>query len=1237
MKEKLRSKCKASSMFISVMLFLTSPAVVYSQMVTPNLRINDADVTNIVAGSKSLAVVENNVYVVWADDRVEAGNIYFSKSEDGGETFSTDIMLSGPNQQNLNMWPAIVADESGGVYVTWTGFTTPYMEGEDVGVNVWFTKSTNEGSSFDTPIQVTDNDFSVFPSIGVYDNYVYLFYGHADNLPYADYFLVRSTDGGENFHDPIQVNDGENIEEVAFDNFTSLDIDPLTGDVYLAWIDGRRENSNGDIYLAKSTDNGASIGDNVLVNDTGTDWANYEKMNPVVTVGEENIVYVGYVVENDYTSVIIAISVDDGNSFIMEEFLADNDSYCYHYDIMALSDGSAGALMITDYNGYGWNVWFAEPEGTVLIVNDTHANFLEPSLFLTTDGYFHAVWLDDREGQRNLYYARTKEFEALDVPYFENFDDVSTSFMPPGWIRDGEGGYFVAVIDWGAAEPFSQPNHLQINVDDQSSTAVAILPEFNAEIKELALMFMATMNHFGYGQNIIEVGVVTDVEDINTFELVDFIELPDDEGYNNYIVFFNDYEGVQGRIAFRFTGSEILETGGDVYVDDVHVLRSICFEPFAVPIYEDFDDLTPPELPECWIANTTNGGEVYTTNNPHYSLPNSVILLKGPGDEPYFISPPLDADIWDLKISFAAFADFVSSGSPTLEIGTMSDPYDTKTFNPYMNVTVPDDSYQEFEIKFDDYDNDDEHIVFRLSDAIVSQDVDISIDNIYIDYYIFTLTLIPEPEYGGELTGEGDYEVGAPITLQASPAEDYKFISWKKEGTLLSSDNPFDYTMPAENVTIHGHFVLETTDTYEVTIDINNPDWGYATGAGTYLEGDQVIVEAFHNPGYVFDNWTDDNSLNVTDNPYEFTMGVEDVHLTANFREAINATIFPYNFEYEDFEDVPEEIFTTITWNDANEVTRVYILIEEMEMNLSFEVTEIDENTAELKIIIPNEKSNSFKGDPFIVDGYVIFDIGDPAPYTITITDPKWWVEIFLYDEDSGDNITDAEIYVRETEQTFYTGVDGWADFKLPEGEYKIDISAEGYFDIKEYTINVIPDFEGNEFHIAMTIDDTPVTYTVTFIVEDEGDAEIAGAEIAVAGETITTDSNGEATIELEDGVYDYTVTATGYFDETGSITVDGADITETVVMKIDDTFIETPEDIKLAVFPNPARDKLTIESSHSIKQVRLLDINGQIIKNMSTEATSIELKVNNLQPGLYFIQIQTTDKVYTEQVQIIR
>ncbi len=45
-----------------------------------------------------------------------------------------------------------------------------------------------------------------------------------------------------------------------------------------------------------------------------------------------------------------------------------------------------------------------------------------------------------------------------------------------------------------------------------------------------------------------------------------------------------------------------------------------------------------------------------------------------------------------------------------------------------------------------------------------------------------------DPEEAGEIIGEGTYEEGEEITVEATPKEGYEFIAWEKEGDQLSTD-----------------------------------------------------------------------------------------------------------------------------------------------------------------------------------------------------------------------------------------------------------------------------------------------------------------------------------------------------------------------------------------------------------------------------------------------------------------
>jgi bacillolysin len=70
-------------------------------------------------------------------------------------------------------------------------------------------------------------------------------------------------------------------------------------------------------------------------------------------------------------------------------------------------------------------------------------------------------------------------------------------------------------------------------------------------------------------------------------------------------------------------------------------------------------------------------------------------------------------------------------------------------------------------------------------------------------------------------------------------------------------------------------------------------------------------------------------------------------------------------------------------------------------------------------------------------------------------------------------------------------------------------------------------------------------------------------------------------------------------------------------------------------VYPNPAREQLYVKVAEDVKAVRLLDGQGQIIKEMlpADEFHLLNLDISNLTPGLYFLQIQVEEAMLTKRI----
>ena len=138
----------------------------------------------------------------------------------------------------------------------------------------------------------------------------------------------------------------------------------------------------------------------------------------------------------------------------------------------------------------------------------------------------------------------------------------------------------------------------------------------------------------------------------------------------------------------------------------------------------------------------------------------------------------------------------------------------------------------------------------------------------------YTVTATAE---NGTVTGAGEYTHGAEVALTATPAEHYVFVNWTAGETVLSTENPYIFTLEAA-VELKANFALDT-HTITATVTAEN---GTVTGAGEYTHGTEVTLTATANEHYVFVNWTAGETVHSTENPYIFTLE-KDVELTANF------------------------------------------------------------------------------------------------------------------------------------------------------------------------------------------------------------------------------------------------------------------------------------------------------------------------------------------------------------------
>ncbi|MCF8232663.1 MAG: S8 family serine peptidase [Bacteroidales bacterium] len=236
----------------------------------------------------------------------------------------------------------------------------------------------------------------------------------------------------------------------------------------------------------------------------------------------------------------------------------------------------------------------------------------------------------------------------------------------------------------------------------------------------------------------------------------------------------------------------------------------------------------------------------------------------------------------------------------------------------------------------------------------------------------------------------------------------------------------------------------------------------------------------------------------------------------------------------------------------------------------------------------------------------------------------KYTVSFVVSDGNTSGPIPGAEIAIDGNNLT--TNLGGKASINLLDGTYSYTVSEPGYEDVVgEVTVNGEPVTENVEMMQA--------DYAVLFNIIDAGTSEpIEGAEIAVDGNNLTTNSSGEATIYLPNDTYTYSVSANGYYDVTGDVVVNDLALTEEIIMDIA-TGINAPDkDLALNIYPNPSDGKITMELNHVVKKMKVNITNpeGDVVYTASDESTrQHNASLGHLARGTYIVEIITGKKTY--------
>jgi hypothetical protein len=331
---------------------------------------------------------EGNIHIAWQDDRDGNYEIYYAKLDSDGNNLVEDTRLTEDGAESS--WPAIDLDGSDNVHIIW-------RDTRDAGPEVYYTKLDSDGNTIVDDTRLTtgsNNHYGYDLVIDAQNNLHVVWVDYRDGN--SEIYYAKLDNSGN----PLV--SSTRLTEADGDSWWPMLVPDGAGDIHVTWYDSR--NGNGEIYYKKLNGSGSTIVDDVRLTTTGAGPG-----APHMAVdgsGNVHIIWPGIL--NVDRNIYYTKLDNSGGTLVESKAFTSSQSYAGYW--MELSGNSLHITWSDNRDGND-EIYYTELDldGNTLTedtrVTNNGSTSWWPRICVDNTHGFHIVWDDNRDGNREIYYA----------------------------------------------------------------------------------------------------------------------------------------------------------------------------------------------------------------------------------------------------------------------------------------------------------------------------------------------------------------------------------------------------------------------------------------------------------------------------------------------------------------------------------------------------------------------------------------------------------------------------------------------------------------------------------------------------------------------------------------------------------------------------------------------------------------------------------------------------------------